>query len=133
MCVYIYNDVCSLSSRIVLSERRQLLNNVFSEVQTHTQYDTHKVLANEKMFLEHMDKQVYMCVSTSMCMQCAVSLAAPPRTARQCFCSCDQLSSSSSSPDSHFRCFPASALLLYFLLSTPSSSSPPSIFPLLFF
>ncbi|CAB1426829.1 unnamed protein product [Pleuronectes platessa] len=32
--------------------------------------------------------------------------AAPPRTARQCYCSCDQppsSSSSSSSPDSHFR------------------------------
>lgn len=72
-----------------------------------------------------------MCAS--VCTQCAVSLAAPPRTARQCYCSCDRPSSSSSSPDSHFRCFPASALLLYFLLSSSSSSPPLPVLPLLFF
>ena len=84
------------------------------------------------MFLERIacTLGVYVC---AVCTQCAVSLADPPRTARQCYCSCVRpSSSSSSSPDSHFRCFPASALLLYFSPPFFSSSFPAHIL-LLFF
>lgn len=75
--VYIYNDVCSLSSCIVFSERRQLLINVFSEVHSPTQYDTEGFGKWENVFRAYGRASVYVCVCIYVYAACCKSSSSP--------------------------------------------------------
>lgn len=77
---------------------------------------------DENVFLRCTHGMTQDSVCVCVCVN-AVSLVASPHGKPDCYCSCDR-PSSFLSLDSHFRCFPASALLLYFLFF--SSVHPPS-------